>query len=504
MRPSDELFKLIKSLTKAEKIYFKKFSQRHVIGKENKYVKLFNAIDKLENIYDEKKIRENFKGDRFVKQIHVAKNYLFNLILDSLAEQYSSNDDEFIQLDSLKKIKIMMDKGLSKSTYKALKKNKNKALEFERFYIAIKLYEYERRWAMYLNLGKDTYKKIQRIAADREELMNRLTEHMKYRSLYESAFFHFLRHVNTRESSDEKELDKILNTPIVSDKIPNTFYSMQYFCKLKTMSAQRLNDSKLYYKYSKISVDSFEKFPVFKKDLILYHSAIYDMLSHKISTNNLAEYYTYYQKFSLVLEELSKGNKRQKALAFHSQCMLDLRFARLTNNKSALYKTAMQIKDELNNHNQSLNLRQIMDIQIAAAIALFRSEHYEESLSFVNTILNIRDSFKIPEIYNMGLILSLFIHYEMGHNNLIEYTTGNIKKYLKDKRKLFETENLIINFFNKVIKLRKKEALREEFEILNNKINKLKDNPYENGIINELNLMAWINRKKAFNTRPYS
>ena len=45
MKPADTLYKLIKSLTKGEKIYFKKFSKRHVLGSGNKYVKLFDFDD---------------------------------------------------------------------------------------------------------------------------------------------------------------------------------------------------------------------------------------------------------------------------------------------------------------------------------------------------------------------------------------------------------------------------------------------------------------------------
>jgi hypothetical protein len=49
---SDQLFRLIKSLTTAEKRYFKIFASRHSIGGKNEYVNLFDAIDK-QSKYDE-------------------------------------------------------------------------------------------------------------------------------------------------------------------------------------------------------------------------------------------------------------------------------------------------------------------------------------------------------------------------------------------------------------------------------------------------------------------
>ena len=53
--PSSKLFELIKGLRGTEKRYFRIYASRHVIGKQNKYMHLFNTIDKQTN-FDEEKI----------------------------------------------------------------------------------------------------------------------------------------------------------------------------------------------------------------------------------------------------------------------------------------------------------------------------------------------------------------------------------------------------------------------------------------------------------------
>ncbi|MFZ1593345.1 MAG: hypothetical protein WAT27_14735, partial [Chitinophagales bacterium] len=80
MKPSDNLFKLIKSLDKSEKGYFKKFALGH--GKNSNYILLFNAID-TQDVYDEEALLKKFKTQAFAKQIAVTKNYLWELILRS-------------------------------------------------------------------------------------------------------------------------------------------------------------------------------------------------------------------------------------------------------------------------------------------------------------------------------------------------------------------------------------------------------------------------------------
>ena len=61
MKPSTELFQLIKSLSKSEKRYFKLTSSLQS-GDKN-YMKLFDAIE-LQDSYDEQEIKINFLKKR--------------------------------------------------------------------------------------------------------------------------------------------------------------------------------------------------------------------------------------------------------------------------------------------------------------------------------------------------------------------------------------------------------------------------------------------------------
>src|SRR5437763_974746 len=82
---SDHLFTLIKSLGKAEKRHFKIYSRKHVIGDENIYVRLFDAIDK-QKIYNERAL----KNQGQFHDLPTFKSWLYKAILKSLGEYHSS------------------------------------------------------------------------------------------------------------------------------------------------------------------------------------------------------------------------------------------------------------------------------------------------------------------------------------------------------------------------------------------------------------------------------
>ncbi|MBA3972141.1 MAG: hypothetical protein H0X46_08355, partial [Bacteroidetes bacterium] len=89
-KASDNLFQLIKSLSKSEKRYFSIYASRHTLGEKNNYVILFSAIDK-QTEYDEGAILNQFKKEPFINKFSITKARLYDVILDSMSAFHSSS-----------------------------------------------------------------------------------------------------------------------------------------------------------------------------------------------------------------------------------------------------------------------------------------------------------------------------------------------------------------------------------------------------------------------------
>ncbi|HHG85707.1 MAG TPA: hypothetical protein ENJ82_13245, partial [Bacteroidetes bacterium] len=79
MKTQDDLYQLVTSLSRAEKRYFKIYANRHVIGKQNKYVMLFDLLDRQKS-YDANLLRKKYPGSNLSSD----KNYLKKLLLKSM------------------------------------------------------------------------------------------------------------------------------------------------------------------------------------------------------------------------------------------------------------------------------------------------------------------------------------------------------------------------------------------------------------------------------------
>jgi hypothetical protein len=110
IKKKDQLFHLIKSLTKEEKRDFKLYVNKYSSARENNYLKLFNAMDKHE-VYDEAAIKRQFSNEAFIKQLTVTKYYLLNLIIKSLQNFHYDDSKNLKVLSFHHQIEILYRKG---------------------------------------------------------------------------------------------------------------------------------------------------------------------------------------------------------------------------------------------------------------------------------------------------------------------------------------------------------------------------------------------------------
>jgi hypothetical protein len=109
MRKKNNLFELVKSLSSSEKRYLR---QSMAIGKvDANHLRLFDEIDRM-GAYDETRIKDKFKGEKFINQLHVTKIYLQDNILKSLRSFHAASSSTLIMKDLLKNIEIYFSKEL--------------------------------------------------------------------------------------------------------------------------------------------------------------------------------------------------------------------------------------------------------------------------------------------------------------------------------------------------------------------------------------------------------
>ncbi len=127
MPKRDKLFQLVRSLSKSEKRYFSIYTQMHIKGEDNDYMKLFKEFDRQE-VLDEQKIKANLEGERFLEHYAVTKSYLYDLLLKAM-RSYSKHSPDKRVLDLIQDVEFLYGKGIFDQALQLVNKARDLSVE---------------------------------------------------------------------------------------------------------------------------------------------------------------------------------------------------------------------------------------------------------------------------------------------------------------------------------------------------------------------------------------
>lgn len=217
MKRKSDLFQLIRSLSKSEKRFFKVFSSRHVLGDQNNYIALFDAIERQAD-YDEKAIQEQFAGEKMLNRFSVAKAYLYDLILKAMSVYHSQNslDNQIDEL--LRRASFLYEKCLFGQAEILIGKAKKLALDNEKFAILPEILRREKRLmeaGLYVNHTQDEIETLHRQNADVLEKLDNLNE---YWLLDAKLYHHHNTHGMARSSDDVQQIAYVFDSNLMRNE----------------------------------------------------------------------------------------------------------------------------------------------------------------------------------------------------------------------------------------------------------------------------------------------
>ena len=258
MRVSDDLFQLIKAMSKSEKGYFKKFASKHTIGEKNIYVKLFDAIDALE-VYDENELKSKFKGEKFTEKLYSTKNYLFNLILKALSSYHS---EKFVvsKLNMMMiELNVLFEKGLNKQFRTLLNKAISLAKDNDKpFYLALLYNKALTSLATdyYANFEELNYEDLKKNTLDN---LDKIKINEEYHILYNEMFMFTKETGTVRNENDLEKLNRIINNPLMQDESHAKAFDAKFkYYNILGHYYRIINDRKNWLKYRNALVKLME------------------------------------------------------------------------------------------------------------------------------------------------------------------------------------------------------------------------------------------------------
>lgn len=496
MKPSQELFRLIKSLSKSEKRFFKLMSSLQ--SGEKNYIKLFDAIER-QSEYDEEGIKKEFKSETFVRHLPSEKNHLYKLILKSLRLFYSENSVSAILAEQIQSVEILYNKALYSECSKLVKKAKKLAKSHERFYYLFEFIKWEKTLLEEEYQAGKFDRDLNKLIEEEHAVIERLQNLAEYQILYSKINYVFRQGGYVRNAQERKIVSEIQSHPLINGK--NTALSKRaaatcYYVKgLCAITNNDVEDS--FANFSRV-VRIFEENPALIQDIPKqYIKSLGNLFYYYIGADNYDPLFAQIEKMRSLKDQSGYNRIDIQLRIFISTTYFEL----LAYDRRGEYEVAMQKVNEAKKVLDSFGEKATKEDRVLfdhiIANIYFGAGNYREVLRQLNPVLNDNETNLRQDIYSFSRLFNLVIHYELGNYDLLDYLVKSTERYFAKRRKSlglgYEFEITFIRQFKLLVKaVRHGKGTTPMLKDMRDSLNELLSDHNEKVALEYFDYITWI------------
>lgn len=489
----DNLFVLIKSLSKSEKRQFKLYVGRLGVNEDSKFLTLFNILDKLPK-YDEDFIIK--KGFVKKQQLSNLKAHLYKQILISLRLNPSHQNARIQIREQLDFATILYHKGLYKQSLKILDKAKSQALINEEKNIAYEIIELEKVIeSQYIT--RSIGSRADELTIQAKELSQQNVLASKLSNLSLQLYGLFLKIGYVKNDEEYNEVKTYFENRLPEYDISTMgFREKLWLYKSYLWYSFLIQDFLSCYKYSKKWVDLFFAHPnmitlnpvFFLKGNQYLLEALFFTRDHKRFKETLTN-----------LEKVTTSNSFPK-----DENIEGLIFLYINTNKFNLHfmegsfhdglHLIPEVLEGLKKHKPRIDEHHVMVFYYKIASLYFSIGENKKCIDYLDKIISNRSLSMREDLLCFSRVLNLVAHYEAGLDYNLDALIKSTYKFLIKMEDLYEVQKEMIKFLKGLGDIYPHE-LKAEFIKLHKKLKQFEEHPYERRAFLYLDVISWLESK---------
>ena len=490
---TNQLFTLIKSLTKSEKRHFTLYAKRTSSDKKMKFLDLFKVLD-LQDSYDE---------DKLLKRIpNITKNQLSNLkahLYDQLLVSLRLLNRKEIDIQIREIIdfsKILYNKGLFLESLSQLAKVRGMAESSCRLALLLEILEFEKSI-------ESQY--ITRSHESRSEELTKATTQTRGALILESKWSDFslqlyglyLKIGHVRNSRDYEQVRFFFKSGLPEPNKNNTgFYGKVYECQSYVWYNYIVQQFDQCYRHSSRWLALFEDEPQFKTLVPgLYMKALHNIISAVFFCYDLTRFNAYYQILNdFINDDQIRFSQKDDVLAFlyHETAKINLYFLTARFTEGLDYLT--ELDQKINQYEPYIDDHRKLVFFYKMACMKFGAAEYKGCIEYLNRIINDKSSGLREDLQSFSRILSLIAHYELGNDDLIDYQIRSTYRFLLKIKDVQMVQAEILKFLKQSVYM-DRSNMTGNFKVLKNSLERIFANKYERRPFLYLDLLSWLESK---------
>lgn len=490
MKSSDDLFLLIKSLTRTEKRYFKIFTNGNSNGNEFNYLNLFTVIDK-QSEYDEKKVITDFFKNREIKNFSNEKKHLYNLILKSLNKYHSTISKENELNEMLNSAQILNKKQLPEQCNKLLDKLTLFAEKHELYAGLITIGELRSELIRQkANSSTDMKEEFDSIRHYSNFAIDRLTIENHYNELFTTILEKIRKDGEVLRHPSEMQwyIDFMANPLLENEKNAKTIKSKSIFYFINGTVYYIIGNLEKAFSFYQKDIEHLEKEE--KNTLIepsLYSAKISNLCIICLKKRD-------YTSLSFYLEKLKNcpaNFPMEKSKLFYRYYDLLIKWHVITGEFDQAIDTYRSIEPEMLEHINITHKSRIISIHYYMAYAYLGKGDFKGAMVWINKLLDEKTNYR-NDLLSFSRILNCIIQYEIGNDNSQESIYRATHYFFKKHNKSYRFEELFLKFYSKILKEVNHEKRKKWMIEFKDELAELAHNPFESSFTEYFDMISWL------------
>jgi len=492
-RNTDELFQLIKSLSKGDKRNFKLFVKRQAGTDDLKMVQLFDALDKMEEYDEELLLRKN--EDLKKQQLSNMKSHLYKQILTSLRLVKDVDNIDITLHEQMDYARILYNKGLYLQSLKILEKIKEQAKIYNQLTFHLQVLIFEKKIEA-LHITRSMEDRAERLAQEVKEVNEHLSMLGKVSNLSLQLYSWYIKMGHARDEKDVSAVQLFFDSNLPRCTVSNMgFYEKMYLYQSYCWYAFILQDLLLYYRYSQKWVDLFDAHEQMKiVEPGQYIKGLHNLLNAHFVLNNYDKYneaLENFEQFSTTYNSNMNTNALIQTFVYLYSAKIDKHFLEGTFTEGL--ELVPIINDKLKEYELHLDRHRVLVFDYKIACLYFGSGDNEHAIDYLNKIINWKVDLR-TDLQCYARLLHLIAHYELGNYDIIEYLIKSVYRFMAKMKNLSVVEEEIFKFLRKSFTLQQKKVI-PAFKLLKEKLEKYQGNPLETRSFMYLDIISWLESK---------
>ncbi|MBC6993013.1 hypothetical protein QWY85_14285 [Neolewinella lacunae] len=492
----DQLWRLIHSLSKAEKRSFKLYATRAGSTVDSKFIQLFDVLDRLPEPNDDQAMaRMKITSGQYSN----LKRHLYQQLLTSLRLIYIDKEIDIELREQLDFARILYGKGHYLDALRILERAKAKAVEHNQDLLHLEILEFQKLIeARHITLSRQDEDKLEYLVNESAERSFSVLNTSELFNINIQIHGRYIENGHSRGPEDElvnREFWKsIQRGHIDRDSVAHTFH-------------QKINrfQAAMWYNYIQLQLDdalesarnAIALFEISRhmvmKDPDLYLRALYYVTLFAYLNRDEKMVARYLRRMEDFLSnENILLNENSQLIGHTYQYLSQFNHHFLRRDGAAAYALSLEVTAAYTEGRFLPNEQRWGLFRYKCAAACFLTHRFGEALDHLNEIINLRSGILREDLLINSRILHAICHFEIGNLALVDYHLTGLSRLLRKSREAAEVHRLAISTLRRLLKCPPNEHL-PIYQQLARDLDQPTRHPFEQKALVYLNLQDWLN-----------